>query len=399
MTLTALHLWSADGWAVQQQYDKMFEQQHPGIKISADNQAFSGDTTSKLLALAAAGSLPDIIRAHPNYEVRFAASGIWLDLVPYVGRTKDFGLNEDFLPVSLQYHQKRGKLNAIPFTAGTYILYFNQDLFDRAGLQYPTEQWTYTGDFFNAVQKLTQRNGASPSVGWSGQMPGMDVWSDPVFMHPWGGAFLNDAETACDLDQQASRDALTWWLDLKNKYQFTPQATDKGYSFTSGQVAMMYQLPLALITLQQAKPAFRWDVAQLPKGPATASTGIGAGGYGISAASKQRDAAWTYLDAYTSTAGLTFMFADSGQDLPARKSAWPAFLKRPGNPAHVQAFFDAGAHAITLRPFGAEGPDVLSKAGPIWADAVSGKRDVTTVTTDVNQVVTSVLKSESSDLT
>jgi len=398
VTIRALHLWSPAGMAVQTQFDARFQTQHPDVHISAENLAFSADTTSKLLALAAAESLPDIVRAHPNYEVRFGASNIWVDLTAYVARTSDFNLKGDFLPVSLQYHQRAGKLNAIPFTAGTYVLFYNKDLFDKAGVAYPTDQWTYTGDFFDALKKLTQTTGSTRSIGWSGQMPGMDVWSDPIFLHPWGGAFLNEAESACQLDQQASRDALTWWLDLKNKYKFTPQPEDKisGDPFVTGRAALYYQLPLQLITMQQSHVGFNWDVAQLPSGPTTRSTGIGAGGYGMTSSSKHRPEAWTYLNDYMSTAGQTFMFAESGLDLPARLSARPAFLKRQGNPAHVQAFVDAGAHAITLRPFGPEGPDVISKAAPSWNGALTGKSDVSTVTSQICQAVNASLLQSSS---
>jgi multiple sugar transport system substrate-binding protein len=390
----ALHLWSSPaGLTVQRQFDARFEAQYPGIQISFDNMAFSNDTTSKLLALAAADSLPDIVRAHPDYEVRFATANVWADLNPFVARTSGFNLKGDFLPVSLQYHQRAGKLNAIPVSSSTHVLYYNKDHFDKAGLAYPTDKWTYTGQFFEALQKLTQSSGPSRSIGWSGQMPGMDVTSDPVFLHPWGGAFLNDAKTACQLDQPATRDALTWWLDLKNKYQFTPQPADKisGDAFVGGRAALCYKLPQLLSALQQAHVGFNWDVAQLPSGPATRSTGIGADAYGMTSSSKHPSEAWTYLNDYTSTAGQAFAFGATGFNLPGRLSARPAFLGRAGNPAHVQAFVEAGAYAITLRPFGPEGPDVISTAAPTWKDALTGKRDVATVTAQICQAVDGLL--------
>ena len=51
-----------------------------------------------------------------------------------------------------------GNLYAMPDRGGALILYYNKDMFDGAGISYPTKDWTWV-EFLDAAQKLTVRDG------------------------------------------------------------------------------------------------------------------------------------------------------------------------------------------------------------------------------------------------
>lgn len=58
-----------------------------------------------------------------------------------------------------------GKHYALPYSMATYGLYYNKAMFDKAGVPYPTDDWTWD-DLRAAALKLTSGSGASKTYGF-----------------------------------------------------------------------------------------------------------------------------------------------------------------------------------------------------------------------------------------
>ena len=93
-------------------------------------------------------------------------SGTLKPLDDYIAKEKEFNL-DDFIKPSLTSYQRDGKLWVIPYDEGPGILYYNKDLFDKAGIKYPDDSWTLDTLKENAI-KLTSGEGQNKIFGFGG---------------------------------------------------------------------------------------------------------------------------------------------------------------------------------------------------------------------------------------
>ena len=85
----------------------------------------------------------------------FAEEGVFEDLTPYIERDQVAGQWADG---SLDIFTKHGKIYAAPYVSKVFAMAYNKDIFDAAGLAYPTESWTEE-DFVNITRQLTTEKG------------------------------------------------------------------------------------------------------------------------------------------------------------------------------------------------------------------------------------------------
>ena len=96
-----------------------------------------------------------------------AYAGYYLDLTPLVKEDKNLN-PDDFYPAIWQSYQWDNGIWALPVSGDPYMLLYNPDAFDKAGIPYPSDKWT-VDDLIDAVRKLTGKD-ATGTI-----KPGMDV--------------------------------------------------------------------------------------------------------------------------------------------------------------------------------------------------------------------------------
>lgn len=180
-------------------------------------------------------------------------------------------------------------------------LWYNKDLFDAAGVEYPTEDWTWD-DLYEAAQKLTvvDDSGEYESYGFQAQS-----WSYAVacYLESKGLSFVSDDYSTCDgyLNSEEMAEALDWYFGLAEG--------DDRVSPTSGEVsgygdgtAMMVQGKLAMFisggwvktSLEDAE--VNYGCALIPD---SHQCYYCASGYAISSACENPEAAWEVLKLIT----------------------------------------------------------------------------------------------------
>jgi multiple sugar transport system substrate-binding protein len=127
-----------------------FEAEHPNVQIEVQTAAFADYFTS-LQTQIAGGSAPDTFELNYENFVTYARSGALLDLSPYVGDTID---PARYYPLALEGFTDEGTQFGLPATFSTVVLIYNRALFDAAGLDYPTSDWTWD-DYTAAAEALT----------------------------------------------------------------------------------------------------------------------------------------------------------------------------------------------------------------------------------------------------
>lgn len=114
-----------------------FEEANPGITIEVDGAPF-GDYFTLLQTDIISGEAPDVFELNFENFVTFASSGALLDISDMVGDTSLF------YPRALEAFQYDGVQYGLPESFSTVLLFYNKDLFDQAGLEYPTDEWTWS---------------------------------------------------------------------------------------------------------------------------------------------------------------------------------------------------------------------------------------------------------------
>ena len=270
--------------AANQKLCEEFMSQHPGIEVEVMNEP--GDRAmDKLQAMVAAGNPPDVMSIHGAYFMPLAAKGALLDLEPVVSDPQ-FDL-KDFYPGLVDQCRYEGKLFSLPRYTSVYVLFYNKDLFDAAGLKYPDGNWTWD-DYLAAAKKLTVSS-ADPEKRRMGCVN--DFWGARIYPWVWaaGGEILDKSGKRCLLDQSETQEALQFLVDLRYKWKVCPPTTqaEKRQNiamFTNGKVAMFQTGAWDIQAMQEAK-TLRWDIAPLPKKKQHATL-LGMENYAIAAGTK-----------------------------------------------------------------------------------------------------------------
>ena len=276
---------------VNQDLCAQFEAERPDIRVEIINEP--GDRAmDKLQAMIAAGNPPDVMSIHGAFFIPLAAKGALLDLDPLIADDRGFDLN-DFYPELVELCRHDGRLYSLPRYTSVYVLFYNEDLFDGAGLGYPDDSWTWD-DYLAAARKLTV-DSPDPERRRFGCV--IDFWGARIYPWVWasGGEILDHQRKRCLLDSPEAQAALQFLVDLRHKWKVCPPTTmaerrQNIAMFTNGQVAMFQTGAWDIQQMKEAK-TLRWDIAPLPKKKQHATL-LGMENYAIAAGTKHPKEAW-----------------------------------------------------------------------------------------------------------
>lgn len=129
-----------------------FEAQYPNITVNYTPGLAGAEYNAKLLSSAAAGAMPDVMFVAASSYTEFATKGVLLEL------TDKFDENyklDDFIDSSKEIMDINGKVYGISSCTVSPIIFYNKDVFDAAGVPYPSSDpaTAWTIDEFREVAK------------------------------------------------------------------------------------------------------------------------------------------------------------------------------------------------------------------------------------------------------
>ena len=138
-----------------------FEKENSNIKIKIQVTGWA-DYWTALEAGATGGSLPDTFWMHSNEIYKYASNDQLLNLNDRIKASKKIEM--DKFPSGLKsiYNYKSNQY-AIPKDYDTIGLWYNKTMFDKAGIAYPYDKWTWT-DLYKAAKKLTKTDGSQYGI-------------------------------------------------------------------------------------------------------------------------------------------------------------------------------------------------------------------------------------------
>jgi len=321
-----------------------FNEQNPGIKVTWEDY-----DPEKFLVQSAAGAAPDVVLGPvPSWG---PAGGV-LDLMPYA--KGEPGFLEDFAEVPIKENTWRGKLFWIPNATITWnILYYNIELFEKAGLDLPDIEKNWTWDYFlECCQKLTVKEGDQVK-----QM-GYSNWWDPAMNGIWvesnHGRWFKEDMTEVMFDKTEAVEGLQFLTDLVHKYNVAPKeeqaaaVSGKAYEmvgFVNQQIAMVHSGTWEMSILKDAKFRFGFSLVPVSRkdylGERICYIGSGFC-FAIAASTKHPDEAWQVVK---------FVSSKEAQlarpwNFPARKSAIAALQANPPEQYWPKDLMDAMAGMV-----------------------------------------------------
>ncbi len=304
-------MWGSDAndIAAWQHLADMVTETHPEITVQLQTTPWN-DYWTKLPVLAASGQLGDIVAMQslrmPNFysileplDERISADGFDIDAfdASIIG-----GMSND------------GVVYGLPYDVGPWMMFYNKDKFEEAGLALPQPGWTLDG-FKQAAVALTKDGGFGFGVVPNGYS---------IFAAALGADYIND-EGQLDLTSTSALAAADQFIGLVTQEKVAPLVASGANPgdviagrFESGNIAMMVDGPWSLISKRDTVQ-FEMGLAPLPRGEGDLHAVTAGSGFGISTSSQNKDAAWKAIQVITGPEALQYL-AEAGRALPARKA-------------------------------------------------------------------------------
>lgn len=345
---------------------KAFERSDGGFDVELVEVADKDEHLAKLTTSFAGGDAPDVFLVNFREYSQFVVRGAITPYETYLG-ANDVDLTR-YYPQPLEAFTFGGKLQCMPQNISSLVVYFNTELFERAGLRRPRPGWSWD-DFRDTARALTGDGrhglGIEPSLIRLAPF----VWSN-------GGDIVDDltAPTSLTLGQPASREALEFIVSLVREDEVVPSeqdvaAQDLETRFVSGKLGMYLSSRKDTPVLREVQ-GLQWDVAPLPVAEQPAGI-LHSDGYCMSAGgddARLEDAA-RFIAFATGEQGQTIT-ALGGRTVPALVSVARsgAFLDPTRPPAHPEVFL-AGIDSIRRTPVLATWPEIEDVAEEILTRA------------------------------
>jgi multiple sugar transport system substrate-binding protein len=335
---TVVTLLVSGGPAEQAAYAAVVEGFHAvqdEVRVEMSAVPGTNDFLTRLTTDFAAGTPPDVFLLNYRRMAQFYNRGAIEPLGPMLA-TSALLSEEDFFPVALDaFRDGQGVLVCMPQNVSSQVVYYNRDLFDRAGVAYPQPGWTWE-DFRQTALALTLPD--ADGDGYADQY-GLGLEPALIRMVP----FIWDP-TRLTLDDPATRAALQFVVDLALVDGVTPKADAVAVAsipdrFLAGNIAMYIDSRVFTPTMRETVE-FAWDVAMLPRGVQPANV-LHSDGYCMASASQVKEAAWRFVE-YAMGAEGQRIAAELGRTVPSRYdvAGSEAFLDADEPPANAQAWLD-----------------------------------------------------------
>ncbi|MGF7060904.1 ABC transporter substrate-binding protein [Brassicibacter mesophilus] len=220
VTIKFWHVWKGEEADMLQEVIDDFNATNDHIFV----ESLGGTDTQKQLTAITGGNPPDIGYLLDINIPQLASVGSISELDPYIEK---FGMDkENVLSEMWNIGNYEGKQYGIPYTVDTYMLFYNKDLFEEAGLDGPPKT---TSELIEYSQKLTKKddNGDYTQVGYISDYPWVDQM---LWAFVFGSDFYDFENDKVTCDNQTNIDA----LKFKLKSYEAPYEPEKIKRFKSG---------------------------------------------------------------------------------------------------------------------------------------------------------------------
>ncbi|MCI5699872.1 MAG: sugar ABC transporter substrate-binding protein [Lachnospiraceae bacterium] len=309
-----LALWDyeVDGPTTYDPIIEAFEKANPNISIEVVGSP-SADYETKLTTMLSGGDNVDLFFAKSNTALPgLQSKGFCMDLTPLFEQN-EYDLS-NYGTVIDQHMTFGGDVYALPFRTNDWVLFYNKDIFDAAGVNYPSDDmtWEEVGELAKEITEKTEEG-----------IYGFSFFPKTGFIFP----VLAGTEDGFDIttsDLSCMTKALDWILDMQESGAMEEYAESVSMSkdqtyFFKGEWAMIYDGSWFVQNMNnQEDLGFEWGIAKSPYWEGTQKNGfVTSTPLCISATTEHTDEAYKFL---------TFVCGEEGASILAKTNLVPGFM-------------------------------------------------------------------------
>lgn len=328
-----------------------FAERYPNVTIETQYVPIGGgswgDYSNAFLNSVAAGDAPDIIASAIEGFAEIASTGLLVDLETVFAadpHAEEVMAGIDPNLMDGMRTRPTGELNFFPTEWNNIVMFYNQDMFDAAGLDYPAADWTWD-DFLAAAEVLTLRDDNGNITQYGYIVPGFNFGLQPWFLTN-NASILDEDWREPTVTTPEYRESLQFLHDLVHVHEVAPtyEGGVGSERFAAGQVAMFsaghWPVPQFI-----ASGLENVGVQHMPQNRVQ-TTVFGIGGLAIVNQSAHQDLAWEFIKEMTGDIYQQEL-ADSMRSIPSarRQATHPSYTAWPEN---SEIFYETAATAIPV---------------------------------------------------
>ncbi|HET7628130.1 MAG TPA: ABC transporter substrate-binding protein [Bacillales bacterium] len=341
-----------------------------------------GDIWTKELASVAAGNPPDVVVQDIMSVPLRASKDQITNLSKYIEKEgDDFG--KRFFPQLWDMMDYNGDIYAVPYNTDTRVLFYNKDLFKKAGLDPndPPETWQELWEYAN---KLDVKNGDQyETIGfyplWG---VGKDIWLENAD----GDAYFN-SDMKPVINDPTSVEVMNWLKKWNEKYGMDTIHRYDAYfknsqanPFLTGKLGMYVQAATFYTQIRDYAKDLNFGVTLMPEfKPGSGHTSWG-GGFEVEIpkGSKHPDAAWEFIKYLTGKQAQKYWAVhtfDNVANIEAAKAAGDS----PKLNDESQMVYKVATESVknnVVTPYPLKAPNFLDKVNPPLDKALLGQMPV-----------------------
>ena len=321
-----------------------------------------------LEAGASGGEMPDVFWTHSNTVQMYMENDLLLKLNDYIDADDAIDMANYYDGIVKLYTRSDGNIYALPKDHDTIALLYNKAIFDKYGVEYPTDEWTWE-DMYEAAKAITE--------GSKGDVYGMamntsnnqDGWYN--FVYDYGAQVITDDHKGTTIGSDKGKAGMEMCRKLLTvgAPQSVVAETGTDSLFMSDKVAMITQGSWMINAFYKAEHHDDYAWALLPYADVNGNGQCDSGerwsaynglGWAASANTKNPDAAYSLISFFCSEEGQ-LMQSELGVTMGGMKGVSDAFANAfPG--MDVSPFIQAEDFDLYFRPY--------TRNTTVWEDAI-----------------------------
>lgn len=233
-----VNIWDANQQkGIQEIADKWTETS--GVKVNVEVVDWDNYWTL-LEAGASGGTMPDVFWMHSNTAQMYMENDLLLDLTDYISKDSSVDLSKYYEGVKNLYTRNDGKVFALPKDHDTIALLYNKAIFDKYGVEYPTDAWTWD-DMYEAAKKITEDSKGDVYGMAMNTSNNQDGWYNAIYCY--GGKVVTDDHKGTTIGSAESKAGMEMIRKLLTvgAPQSVVAETGTDSLFMSGKVGMITQ--------------------------------------------------------------------------------------------------------------------------------------------------------------
>ena len=258
-----VNIWDNNQLAgLQQIADEWTEESGVKVKI---NVVDWDNYWTLLEAGASGGQMPDVFWMHSNTAQMYMENDLLLNLDDYIAKDDAIDLANYYEGIVELYNRDdNGSQYALPKDHDTIALLYNKAIFDKYGVEYPTDDWTWE-DVRDAATKITEAGKADGVYGYAiNTSNNQDGWYNIIY--DYGGQVITDDHKGTTIgsdEAKAGMEMLRQILEVAAP-QTVVAETGTDSLFNSGLAAMITQGSWMINTFYKAEHHDDYAWAMLP---------------------------------------------------------------------------------------------------------------------------------------